>query len=65
MLETATVSFSRETKRLISNLFEQVKLDEDLRNAKIWLRDLFATNKWEQLRSEGEMIGINFDKAEF
>ena len=65
MLETATVSFSRETKRLISNLFEQVKLDEDLRNAKIWLRDLFATNKWDQLRSEGEMIGINFDKAEF
>lgn len=50
MLETATVSFSRETKRLISNLFEQVKLDEDLRNAKIWLRDLFAADKWDQLR---------------
>lgn len=65
LLDTATVSFSRETKRLITNLFQQVKLDEELRNAKIWFRDLASLNKWEQLRDEAERAGIKFDKAEF
>ena len=59
------MSFSRETKRLISNLFEQVKLDEDLRNAKIWLRDFLAADKWDQLQKEASLIGVDFDKAEF
>ena len=65
LLDTATVSFSRETKRLITNLFQQVKLDEELRNAKIWFRDLASLNKWEHLREEAERAGIKFDKAEF
>lgn len=59
------MSFSRETKRLISNLFEQVKLDEELRNAKIWLRDLFVNDKWEQLRTEAENAGIQYAREEF
>lgn len=42
-----------------------MKLDEELRNAKIWFRDLASLNKWEQLREEAERAGIKFDKAEF
>jgi len=46
-------------------LFEQVKLDEDLRNAKIWFRDLASLKKWDQLLEEAQRAGIQFNRAEF
>ena len=65
LFETATVTFSRETKRLIQNLFEQVKLDEDLRNAKIWYRDLFDSDKQYNLRKEVEKNGLEISQCQF
>lgn len=51
LLETATLTFATETKRLIEELFEQVNLDEHYRHAKIWFRDAMIQNRWEKLRN--------------
>ena len=59
LLQTTTETFARETKRLIESLFEQVKLDEELRNGKIWLRDSFKADKWEQLEKAIYKCGYN------
>lgn len=59
LLETATETFARETKRLIESLFEQVKLDEEFRNCKIWLRDSFKAGKWEELEKVINKFGCS------
>jgi hypothetical protein len=41
-----------------------VKLDEQLRNAKIWYRDLGDLNKFEQLSKEAQKVGISISEAE-
>lgn len=41
-----------ETRRFIEALKQQVSLDEELRNAKIWLDNSDLPNKWEAVRGE-------------
>lgn len=42
----------QETRRFIEALKQQVSLDEELRNAKIWLDSAEIPNKWEAVRVE-------------
>ena len=58
LLETTTISFATETKRLIESLFEQVKLDEHFRNSKIWFRDAMIENRWIKLKNLVQKNGL-------
>lgn len=39
-----------EIKKLVNTLVEQIKLDEDFRNSKIWLEALKDPSKWSKLK---------------